>query len=170
MIRIGQGYDIHALVPDRKLIIGGVEIPHTHGLDGHSDADVLLHAITDALLGGAALRDIGFHFPDTDPAFAGADSRTLLREAMKRVEAAGFGILNIDSTVIAQSPKLAAYVPEMIANIAADLNLPEKDVNVKAKTNEHLDAVGRKEAIIAQAVVLLGELADEDDIEHGHEH
>ncbi|MFW9610948.1 MAG: 2-C-methyl-D-erythritol 2,4-cyclodiphosphate synthase [Fluviibacter sp.] len=166
MIRIGQGYDIHALVSGRKLVIGGVEIPHTHGLDGHSDADVLLHAIIDALLGAAALRDIGFHFPDTDPAFAGADSRMLLREAIRRVEVAGYGILNIDATVIAQSPKLSPHVPSMIANIAADLNLPEKDVNVKAKTNEHLDAVGRKEAIIAQAVVLLGELADEDDHEH----
>lgn len=166
MIRIGQGYDIHALVSGRKLVIGGVEIPHTHGLDGHSDADVLLHAIIDALLGAAALRDIGFHFPDTDPAFAGADSRMLLREAIRRVEVAGYGILNIDATVIAQSPKLSPHVPSMIANIAADLNLPEKDVNVKAKTNENLDAVGRKEAIIAQAVVLLGELADEDDHEH----
>jgi 2-C-methyl-D-erythritol 2,4-cyclodiphosphate synthase len=171
MIRIGQGYDIHALVPDRKLVIGGVEIPHTHGLAGHSDADVLLHAITDALLGGAALRDIGFHFPDTDAAFSGADSRALLREAMKRVEAAGYGVLNIDSTVIAQSPKLSAYVPAMIANIAADLGLPEKDVNVKAKTNEQLDAVGRQEAIIAQAVVLLGELADDEDHDdHDHHH
>lgn len=169
MIRIGQGYDIHALVPDRKLVIGGVEIPHSHGLAGHSDADVLLHAITDALLGGAALRDIGFHFPDTDEAFAGADSRVLLREAMKRVEAAGYGVLNIDSTVIAQSPKLSAYVPAMIANIAADLGLPEKDVNVKAKTNEQLDAVGRKEAIVAQAIVLLGELADEEDHDD-HDH
>ena len=168
MIRIGQGYDIHSLVAGRKLIIGGVEIPHTHGLDGHSDADVLLHAITDALFGGAALRDIGVHFPDTDPNYAGADSRVLLREAMKRVEAAGYGVLNIDATVIAQSPKLSAHVPAMIANIAADLGLPEKDVNVKAKTNEHLDAVGRKEAIIAQAVVLLGELADEDDHDHDH--
>jgi 2-C-methyl-D-erythritol 2,4-cyclodiphosphate synthase len=170
MIRIGQGYDIHALVPDRKLVIGGVEIPHTHGLAGHSDADVLLHAITDALLGGAGLRDIGFHFPDTDAAFTGADSRGLLREAMKRVEAAGYGVLNIDSTVIAQSPKLSSYVPAMVANIAADLGLPEKDVNVKAKTNEHLDAVGRKEAIIAQAVVLLGELADEEDHDHDDDH
>ena len=114
----------------------------------------------------------GTHFfPDTDPAFAGADSRVLLREAMKRVEAAGFGVLNIDSTVIAQSPKLASFVPAMIANIAADLGLPEKDINVKAKTNEHLDAVGRKEAIIAQAVVLLGELADEEDHDHDdHDH
>ena len=170
MIRIGQGYDIHALVTGRKLIIGGVDIPHTHGLDGHSDADVLLHAITDALLGGAALRDIGFHFPDTDPEFAGADSRVLLREAMRRVAEAGYGVLNIDATVIAQGPKLAPHVPEMIANIAADLELPEKDVNVKAKTNEHLDAVGRKEAIIAQAVVLLGELADDDDHDHDHDH
>ena len=169
MIRIGQGYDIHALVAGRKLIIGGVEIPHSHGLDGHSDADVLLHAIIDALFGGAALRDIGVHFPDTDPEFAGADSRALLREAMKRVAAAGYGVLNIDATVIAQSPKLSPYVPSMIANIAADLGLPEQDVNVKAKTNEHLDAVGRKEAIIAQAVVLLGELADEDDHDHDHE-
>ena len=168
MIRIGQGYDIHALVTGRKLIIGGVDIPHTHGLDGHSDADVLLHAITDALLGGAALRDIGFHFPDTDPEFAGADSRVLLREAMRRVAEAGYGVLNIDATVIAQSPKLAPHVPAMIANIAADLELPEKDVNVKAKTNEHLDAVGRKEAIIAQAVVLLGELADDHDHDHDH--
>lgn len=169
MIRIGQGYDIHALVAGRKLIIGGVEIPRSHGLDGHSDADVLLHAIIDALFGGAALRDIGVHFPDTDPEFAGADSRALLREAMKRVAAAGYGVLNIDATVIAQSPKLSSYVPSMIANIATDLGLPEQDVNVKAKTNEHLDAVGRKEAIIAQAVVLLGELADEDDHDHDHE-
>ena len=169
MIRIGQGYDIHALVAGRKLIIGGVEIPHSHGLDGHSDADVLLHAIIDALFGGAALRDIGVHFPDTDPEFAGADSRALLREAMKRVAAAGYGVLNIDATVIAQSPKLSSYVPSMIANIATDLGLPEQDVNVKAKTNEHLDAVGRKEAIIAQAVVLLGELADADDHDHDHE-
>jgi 2-C-methyl-D-erythritol 2,4-cyclodiphosphate synthase len=168
MIRIGQGYDIHALVAGRKLMIGGVDIPHTHGLDGHSDADVLLHAITDALLGGAALRDIGFHFPDTDPEFASADSRVLLREAMRRVAEAGYGVLNIDATVIAQSPKLSPHVPAMIANIAADLDLPEKDVNVKAKTNEHLDAVGRQEAIIAQAVVLLGELADEDDHDHDH--
>lgn len=168
MIRIGQGYDIHALVAGRKLMIGGVDIPHTHGLDGHSDADVLLHAITDALLGGAALRDIGFHFPDTDPEFAGANSRVLLREAMRRVAEAGYGVLNIDATVIAQSPKLSPHVPAMIANIAADLDLPEKDVNVKAKTNEHLDAVGRQEAIIAQAVVLLGELADEDDHDHDH--
>ena len=168
MIRIGQGYDIHALVAGRKLMIGGVDIPHTHGLDGHSDADVLLHAITDALLGGAALRDIGFHFPDTDPEFAGADSRVLLREAMRRVAEAGYGVLNIDATVIAQSPRLSPHVPAMIAHIAADLDLPEKDVNVKAKTNEHLDAVGRKEAIIAQAVVLLGELADEDDHDHDH--
>ncbi|MFM8338849.1 MAG: 2-C-methyl-D-erythritol 2,4-cyclodiphosphate synthase [Fluviibacter sp.] len=168
MIRIGQGYDIHALVAGRKLMIGGVDIPHTHGLDGHSDADVLLHAITDALLGGAALRDIGFHFPDTDPEFAGADSRVLLREAVRRVAEAGYGVLNIDATVIAQSPKLSPHVPAMIANIAADLDLPEKDVNVKAKTNEHLDAVGRQEAIIAQAVVLLGELAGEDDHDHDH--
>lgn len=170
MIRIGQGYDIHALVAGRKLMIGGVNIPHTHGLDGHSDADVLLHAITDALLGGAALRDIGFHFPDTDPEFASADSRVLLREAMRRVAEAGYGVLNIDATVIAQSPKLSPHVPAMIANIAADLDLPEKDVNVKAKTNEHLDAVGRQEAIIAQAVVLLGELADEDEDDHDHDH
>lgn len=170
MIRIGQGYDIHALVANRKLVIGGVTIPHTHGLDGHSDADVLLHAITDALFGGAALRDIGFHFPDTDPEFAGADSRILLREAMRRVEAAGYGVLNIDATVIAQRPKLSSYVPAMIANIAADLGLPEKDVNVKAKTNEYLDAVGREEAIIAQAVVLMGELADDDDHDHDHDH
>lgn len=168
MIRIGQGYDIHALVAGRKLVIGGVEIPHTHGLDGHSDADVLLHAITDALLGGAALRDIGFHFPDTDPEFAGADSRVLLREAMRCVAEAGYGVLNIDATVIAQSPRLSPHVPAMIANIAADLDLPEKDVNVKAKTNEHLDAVGRKEAIMAQAVVLLGELADDEDHDHDH--
>ena len=155
MIRIGQGYDIHALVPGRKLILGGVEIPHTHGLDGHSDADVLLHAITDALLGGAALRDIGFHFPDTDPAFAGADSRALLREAMKRVEAAGYGVLNIDSTVIAQSPKLSPHVPAMIANIAADLGLPLQSVNIKGKTNEKLGYLGRQEGIEAQAAVLL---------------
>lgn len=170
MIRIGQGFDVHALVPDRKLIIGGVTIPHERGLLGHSDADVLLHAIIDALFGAAGLGDIGRHFPDSDPQYAGADSRALLREAMARVAAAGYGVLNVDSTVIAQAPRLAPWIPAMVSAIAADLELPEKDVNVKAKTTEHLGFTGRGEGIAAQAIVLLGELADEDEHDHGDDH
>ncbi|CAG9171904.1 2-C-methyl-D-erythritol 2,4-cyclodiphosphate synthase [Cupriavidus respiraculi] len=154
-IRVGQGYDVHALVPGRKLVLGGVEIPHDRGLLGHSDADALLHAVTDALFGAAALGDIGRHFPDTDPQFAGADSRVLLREAVKRVREAGFEVANVDATVIAQAPKLAPHIPAMVANLAEDLGMPARRCNVKAKTNEKLGFEGRQEGIVAQAVVLL---------------
>lgn len=153
--RIGQGYDIHELVPERPLIIGGVRIPYERGLLGHSDADVLLHAVIDALLGAAALGDIGRHFPDTDPQFAGADSRTLLRETLNRVQAAGYTVVNLDSTVIAQAPRLTPHIDMMCANLAADLELPFDCVNVKAKTNEKLGFLGRGEGISAEAVVLL---------------
>ena len=153
--RIGQGYDCHALVPGRALIMGGVKIPHRLGLLGHSDADVLLHAITDALFGAAGLGDIGRHFPDTDPNYAGADSRTLLKDAGRRVREAGYEIGNIDATVIAQAPKMAPHIPAMIINIAADLELDPQQVNIKAKTNERLGWEGREEGIAAQAVVLI---------------
>ena len=154
-MRIGQGFDVHALVPGRKLIVGGVEIPFERGLAGHSDADVLLHAITDALLGAAALGDIGRHFPDTDPAYRGADSRALLRAAMAKVGAAGYSVANVDATIIAQAPKMAPYLPAMVANIAADLQVPVNCVNVKAKTAERLGFVGRREGIATEAVVLI---------------
>ncbi|KAA0180180.1 2-C-methyl-D-erythritol 2,4-cyclodiphosphate synthase [Cupriavidus gilardii] len=154
-IRVGQGYDVHALVPGRKLVLGGVEIPHDRGLLGHSDADALLHAITDALFGAAGLGDIGRHFPDTDPAFAGADSRALLREAVRRVRTAGFEVGNVDATVIAQAPKLAPHIGAMVANLAEDLGIAAGRCNVKAKTNEKLGFEGRQEGIVAQAVVLL---------------
>lgn len=153
--RIGQGYDCHALVPGRPLIIGGVTIPHRSGLLGHSDADVLLHAITDALLGAAGLGDIGRHFPDTDPAFAGADSRVLLRAAAGQVREAGYDIGNIDATLIAQAPKMAPHLPAMIAHIATDLAVSPSAINLKAKTNERLGWEGREEGIAAQAIVLL---------------
>lgn len=153
--RIGQGYDCHALVPGRPLIIGGVTIPHGTGLLGHSDADVLLHAITDALFGAAGLGDIGRHFPDTDARFSGADSRVLLREAVKRVAAVGYAIGNIDATVIAQAPKMAPHVASMVANIAADLDIAPGHVNIKAKTNEKLGYLGREEGIAAEAVALV---------------
>ncbi|KIF82612.1 2-C-methyl-D-erythritol 2,4-cyclodiphosphate synthase [Noviherbaspirillum autotrophicum] len=153
--RIGQGYDCHALVPGRKLIIGGVAIPHRAGLLGHSDADVLLHAITDAILGAAGLGDIGRHFPDTDPQFSGADSRVLLREACKRVAAAGYLIGNVDATIIAQAPKMAPHIAQMVANVAADLDVTLAQVNLKAKTNEKLGYLGREEGIAAEAVALI---------------
>ncbi|GGX27862.1 2-C-methyl-D-erythritol 2,4-cyclodiphosphate synthase [Undibacterium squillarum] len=153
--RIGQGYDCHALVAERDLIIGGVKIPHHLGLLGHSDADVLLHAITDALFGAAALGDIGRHFPDTDPQFKGADSRVLLREAVRRLHAAGYRVGNLDATVIAQKPKLAPHIPGMVENIAADLQVDLSQVNIKAKTNEKLGYLGREEGIAAEAVVLI---------------
>ncbi|NRO97281.1 2-C-methyl-D-erythritol 2,4-cyclodiphosphate synthase [Paraburkholderia sp. NMBU_R16] len=153
--RIGQGYDVHALVPGRRLVIGGVTVPYERGLLGHSDADVLLHAITDALFGAAALGDIGRHFPDTDERFAGANSRVLLRECAARLAQAGFAIQNVDSTVIAQAPKLAPHIDAMRTNIAEDLGLPLTRVNVKAKTNEKLGYLGRGEGIEAQAAVLL---------------
>lgn len=155
LFRIGQGYDCHALVPGRPLILGGVHIPHAKGLLGHSDADALLHAITDAMLGAAALGDIGRHFPDTDPAFAGADSRALLREACRRVQAAGYRVGNIDATIIAQAPKMAPHIPQMAANIAEDLQIAVGAVNVKAKTNEKLGFLGREEGIATQAIALL---------------
>lgn len=154
-MRVGQGFDVHALVEGRPLIIGGVRIPHTHGLLGHSDADVLLHAVTDAVLGAAGLGDIGRHFPDTDPAYKGADSRVLLRAAMKKVRADGWSVVNLDATVHAQAPKIGPHAAAMVANIAADLGTTEDCVNVKAKTNEHLGYLGRKEGINATVVVLL---------------
>ena len=153
--RIGEGWDVHALVPGRPLIIGGVTIPHTMGLLGHSDADVLLHAITDALLGAAGLGDIGRHFPDTDERFKGADSRMLLAETMRRVRAAGFEVCNIDSTVIAQAPKLAPHIAAMGDAIARALGVAGQQVNVKAKTAEKLGPVGQGLSIEARAVVLL---------------
>ena len=153
--RIGQGYDCHALVEGRKLIIGGVTIPHKTGLLGHSDADVLLHAITDAILGAAGLGDIGRHFPDTDERFAGADSRVLLREACKRVAVAGYAIGNVDATIIAQAPKMAPHIAQMVANVASDLEIALGQVNIKAKTNEKLGYLGREEGIAAEAVALI---------------
>ncbi len=153
--RIGQGYDCHALVEGRKMIIGGVDIPHARGLKGHSDADVLLHAITDALLGALALGDIGKHFPDTDERYKGADSRMLLREAMRLVKTHGYIVGNIDSTIIAQAPKMAPHIASMAAHIASDLDVAASQVSVKAKTNERLGYLGREEGIAAEAVVLL---------------
>ena len=153
--RIGQGYDCHALVTGRSLIIGGVTIPHKTGLLGHSDADVLLHAITDALFGAAGLGDIGRHFPDTDARFAGADSRVLLREAVKRINAQGYSIANIDATIIAQAPKMAPHIQAMVDNIAEDAGIVREQVNIKAKTNEKLGYLGREEGIAAEAVALI---------------
>jgi 2-C-methyl-D-erythritol 2,4-cyclodiphosphate synthase len=153
--RVGQGFDVHALVQGRTLIIGGVPIEHTHGLLGHSDADVLLHAVTDAILGGAGLGDIGRHFPDTDPMHKGADSRVLLRAAYEKVLAAGWAVVNIDATVHAQAPKIGPHAPAMVANVAADLQVPADCVNIKAKTNEGLGYLGRREGIAATVVALL---------------
>ena len=154
-LRIGEGWDTHALVAGRPLILGGVHIPHTHGLLGHSDADALLHAITDALFGAAGLGDIGRHFPDTDAAFKGADSLALLAEAARRVRAAGWDIVNIDCTVIAQAPKLAPHIAAMCARIAQALAIELACVNVKAKTAEKMGPVGEGRAIEARAVCLL---------------
>jgi 2-C-methyl-D-erythritol 2,4-cyclodiphosphate synthase len=154
-IRIGEGWDVHALVPGRKLIIGGVDIPYHLGLLGHSDADVLLHAITDALLGAAAMGDIGGHFPDTDVRFKGADSATLLAEVGRRVRERGYAIGNIDSTVIAQAPKLAPHIAAMRERIAHALGMAVEDINVKAKTAEKLGPIGQGQGIEARAVVLL---------------
>ena len=155
MVRVGEGWDLHALVAQRPLVLGGVQVPFHLGLLGHSDADVLLHAITDALLGAAALGDIGRHFPDTDTRFKGADSMLLLAEAARRVRAAGWDIGNVDSTVIAQAPKLMAHIPAMCTRIAAGLGVAVGQVNVKAKTAEKLGPVGLGQAIEARAVVLL---------------
>ena len=153
--RIGEGWDTHALVAGRPLVLGGVTIPHSHGLLGHSDADALLHAITDALLGGAGLGDIGRHFPDTDPAFRGADSAVLLAEAARRVREAGWTPVNVDSTVVAQAPRMAPHIPAMRERIAAVLGLDAQDVNVKAKTAEKMGPVGEGRAIETRAVCLL---------------
>ena len=160
-MRVGHGFDVHALVTGRPLIIGGVDIPYDRGLDGHSDADVLLHAVCDALLGAAGLGDIGEHFPDTDPAYANADSRILLRRVFDAI-ADRWSVVNVDATVIAQAPKLGHYKKTMAANIAADLRIDPARVNVKAKTTERLGFTGRGEGIAAEAVVLLAELPDPD--------
>lgn len=154
-VRIGEGWDVHALVPGRPLILGGVNIPHTAGLLGHSDADVLLHAITDAVLGAAGLGDIGRHFPDTDPQFKGADSSVLLAEAMRRVRAQGWELVNVDSTLVAQAPKLAPHMPAIAAGVSRALGVPAEQVNVKAKTAEKLGPVGQGQSIEARAVALL---------------
>lgn len=161
-IRIGEGWDVHALVAGRPLVIGGVTIPFERGLQGHSDADVLLHAITDALLGAAALGDIGMHFPDTDARFKGADSAVLLREAAQRVIGEGWRIGNIDSTVIAQAPRLMPWIPGMRERIAGVLGIGTAQVNVKAKTAERLGPVGEGLSIEARAVVLLVRAAQPD--------
>jgi len=153
--RVGQGFDVHALAEGLPLVIGGVTIPHPRGLLGHSDADVLLHALTDALLGAAGLGDIGRHFPDTDPAYRGVDSRVLLREAYAKVRAAGWVVVNIDATVHAQAPKIGPHVAAMVALLAQDLELQAGQINIKAKTNEGLGYLGRQEGIAANAVVLL---------------
>ena len=156
-MRIGHGYDVHRLVEGRPLILGGERIEYTLGLQGHSDADVLLHAVMDALLGAAALRDIGYHFPDTDPAYKGADSRVLLRAVGEKIAKAGYRVGNIDVTMIAQKPKLKDHIPAMIANIAADLGIGESRVNVKATTEEHLGFTGTGEGMACHAVCLLEE-------------
>ncbi len=157
-IRIGEGWDTHQLVTGRPLVLGGITIPHTHGLLGHSDADALLHAITDALFGAAGLGDIGRHFPDTDAAFQGADSAVLLAEAARRVRAAGWVPVNVDSTIVAQAPKMAPHIEAMRERIAALLGLPADRVNVKAKTAEKMGPVGEGRAIETRAVCLLARL------------
>jgi len=154
-VRIGQGFDVHALVAGRKLVIGGVDIPYLMGLEGHSDADVLLHALCDALLGAAAMGDIGRLFPDTDVRYKGADSRLLLREVGRLVQEAGYRIVNLDATIIAQAPKMAPHIAAMVNNIAEDLGLSRGQVNIKAKTTEGLGLTGRGEGIAAEAVALL---------------
>ncbi len=154
-MRVGQGFDVHQLVDGRKLIMGGVEIPYERGLLGHSDADVLLHAICDALLGAAALGDIGRHFPDSDPRYKGIDSRHLLIEVMQLLKGNGYGVVNLDATIIAQAPKMAPHIEQMVENIAADLGVEADCVNVKATTTEKLGYTGRGEGIAAQAVCLI---------------
>ncbi len=153
--RVGQGYDVHRLVAGRKLILGGVEIPHETGLLGHSDGDALLHAITDALLGALALGDIGRHFPDSDLRYQGVDSRVLLRAAVALLAERGWRPVNVDATIVAQQPKLAPHTATMVANVAVDLGISPDSVNIKGKTNEKLGYLGRQEAIEAQAVVLV---------------
>jgi 2-C-methyl-D-erythritol 2,4-cyclodiphosphate synthase len=154
-VRVGQGFDVHPLVEGRPLIIGGVHIPYHKGLDGHSDADVLLHAICDALLGAAGLGDIGRHYPDTDAAYAGADSRSLLRDVAQKLRSRELKIVNIDATILAQAPRMAPHMARMVANIAADLGIEPGAVNIKATTTEQLGFVGRLEGIAAQAIALL---------------
>jgi 2-C-methyl-D-erythritol 2,4-cyclodiphosphate synthase len=154
-MRIGQGFDAHALKAGRRLVIGGVTIPHDRGLDGHSDADVLLHALCDALIGAAALGDIGRHFPDGDAKYKDADSRQLLRETAALLAKSGWRVMNVDTTIIAQEPRMAPHIAAMVANIAADLRVPPQNVNVKAKTTEKLGFTGRAEGIAAEAVVLI---------------
>lgn len=154
-IRVGSGFDVHAFVPGRTLMLGGVNVPYGRGMLAHSDGDVLLHAITDALLGAAGMGDIGTHFPDTDPRWRGADSRALLREVVVRVRAAGWRIGNVDCTIVAQAPKIAPHVAAMRAAIAADLGIAVDEVNVKGKTTERLGFTGRGEGIATQAVALL---------------
>ena len=156
-MRIGHGYDVHKLVPGRDLILGGVKIDYELGLLGHSDADVLLHAVSDALLGAAGLRDIGYHFPDTDPKYKGADSRVLLREVREKVTDAGYRISNVDVTMIAQKPKLKPHIEQMMANIASDLQIDLSRVNVKATTEEHLGFTGEGLGMSCHAVCLLEE-------------
>jgi 2-C-methyl-D-erythritol 2,4-cyclodiphosphate synthase len=157
-MRIGHGYDVHRLVEGRELILGGVKIDHPVGLLGHSDADVLLHAVMDALLGAAALRDIGYHFPDTDPTYKGADSRVLLRAVRDKIADAGYRVGNLDVTIIAQRPKLKDYIPTMIQNIAADLNISVNQVNIKATTEEKLGFTGDGSGMACHCVCLLEEL------------
>ncbi|HEX7234601.1 MAG TPA: 2-C-methyl-D-erythritol 2,4-cyclodiphosphate synthase [Nitrosospira sp.] len=154
-MRIGQGFDVHQLVEGRELIIGGVTVPYEKGLLGHSDADVLLHAVCDALLGAAALGDIGRHFSDTDPQYKNIDSRVLLKKVCGLLGKNGYRVINIDATVIAQAPRLAIHIPAMIANIAQDIGISTADVNVKAKTAEHLGPVGRGEGIEAEVICLI---------------
>lgn len=161
-MRIGQGFDVHALVEGRALVIGGVTIPFERGLAGHSDADVLLHALCDALIGAAALGDIGRHFPDTDPRYKGINSRELLRAVAQLLRGKDFVIVNVDATIIAQAPKMAPHIPAMCANIAADLGLGVEAVNVKAKTAERLGLVGRGEGIVAEAIALIAKNAGAD--------
>ena len=156
-MRIGHGYDVHRLVPGRDLIIGGVKIDYELGLDGHSDADVMLHAVMDALLGAAALRDIGYHFPDTDMRFKGADSRMLLREVARKIDEAGYKLGNVDVTMIAQKPKLKPHIPQMMENIAADLGVEVNRVNVKATTEEKLGFTGEGLGMSCHAVCILEE-------------
>ena len=158
-MRVGQGLDVHALVEGRKLVIGGVEIPHTHGLEGHSDADIVCHALCDALLGAAGMGDIGAHYPDSDNRYADVDSRVLLRDVAKKLAVGEWRVGNVDATIIAQAPRMAPHVPRMIGNIASDLGVPPAAINIKATTTERLGLVGRGEGIAAMAVVLIEPVA-----------
>lgn len=162
MFRIGNGFDVHQLVEGRDLIVCGVKIPYSLGLLGHSDADVALHALSDAILGAAALRDIGYHFPDTDARYKGADSRLLLRECVRLIDEKGYKVVNVDVTIIAQAPKMLPYIPQMILNIAEDLGISVGDVSVKATTTEKLGFTGRGEGIAAQASALLAKKIKEN--------